>query len=191
MRSRVVNLLPAGLMLLLALLTLWLRQAIEAPGTPETRTGPRDPDAIVEAPRMTRLDAAGKPQYMISARRLVHYPADDSTELVLPRLTRQIEAGRLTVTAARGRITRDNDEAFFHDNVELVRSAAADGREMRMQTEYLHVLAGQDLVRSDRLVTITEGATVLSGVGMEYNKRSNQFQLKSRVKGSFDVAKKR
>lgn len=191
MRARVVGLLPVGLMLLLAVLTLWLRQAIETPGPQDSRSGRNDPDAIVDSLRMTRLDETGATQYLLAARQMVHHSSDDSTELVMPRFTRQVEGGSLVVTAERGRITRDNDEAFFYGNVELVRAAGRDSPEMRLETEFLHVLSSQDVLRSDRLVTIREGARLLSGVGMEYSQRSRQFELQSRVKGSFDVAKNR
>lgn len=190
MKSRIVHLLPIVLMLLLAALTLWLRQAIEGPAWSGSGSHRHDPDAIIENFTITRMDDKGVPQYQLSAKRMLHFSDDDSTELLAPRFVKRGEGSEVTVTSARGRVTRDYEEAFFHGNVELVRTGNRGVQEMKVRSEYLHVLAKKDLVLSDRPVTIWEGSSTLSGTGMEYNRRTRQFALHSRVKGSFDAPKK-
>lgn len=190
MRSRIVHLLPIGLMLLLAALTLWLRQAIEAPTAIDPGRSRHDPDAIIDNFTITRMDERGVPQYRLSAKKMLHFADDDSTELLAPHFLKSSDGPPVTVTSDRGRMTRDYEEAFFHGNVEMIRQATRDSPEMRVRSEYLHVLAKKDLVRSDRLVTINEGSSLISGIGMEYNRRTRQFALHARVKGSFDAPKK-
>lgn len=187
MKSRIVHLLPIGLMLLLAALTFWLRQAIEEPPAIDPARSRHEPDAVIENFTMTRLDDRGVAQYMLSARRMLHFPDDDSTDLLAPHFVKRGDGPAVTVTSERGRVTRDYEEAFFDGNVEMIRQATQEVPEMRVRTEYLHVLAKKDLIRSDRMVTIKEGSSTLSGVGMEYNRRTRQFALHARVKGSFDA----
>lgn len=181
--------LPLLIVLFLAGLTLWLRQTIETAPMVERVNNNRDPDAVVDNLKMVRLGANGKSQYSMSARRMLHFPGNDSTQLEQPRFDRRGEDGiALTITANRGTVTRNADEAYFYGNVLLRRDAAAGRPELQARTEYLHILAAKDMARTDRHVTITEGGRVLSGVGMEINKLTRQISLKSQVKGHYDVA---
>lgn len=190
MKSRLIHLLPIAFMLLLAAMTLWLRQVIEGPVWTDPASSRHDPDAIIENFTITRMDSKGKPEYRLSAKRMLHFADDDSTELLAPHFVKRTDGTDITVTSERGRVTRDYEEAFFHGNVELVRKASRAAPEMNIRSEYLHVLTKKDLVLSDRLVTIREGASVISGIGMEFNRRTRQFTLRDRVKGSFNVSKK-
>ena len=60
---------------------------------------------------------------------------------------------------------------------------------MLAQTEFLHLLADKDLLVTDQRVTIQEGSTVFSGVGMEFNRAARKIQLHSQVKGHFNAIK--
>ena len=191
MSLRVNHLLPLLIMLFLAGMTLWLRQTIELAPVAERNNSNADPDAMVENLKLTRLGANGKSQYSMSARRMLHFPGNDSTQLEEPRFNRRGEDGiALTITANRGTVTRNADEAFFYGNVLLRRDAAAGLPELQARTEYLHILAAKDMARTDQHVTISEGGRVVSGVGMETNKLTRQFSLKSQVKGHYDVARR-
>ena len=192
MRIRVNNALPLVLMLFLAGLTLWLRQAIEmTPGAGPVINN-SDPDAVVDNLKLDRLGKNGVSQYSLSARRMLHFPDNDSTQLEAPRFFRRGEDGTaLTVTADRGTITQNADEAIFFGNVLLRRDAAAGLPALQARTEYLHILAAKDIARTNRFVTITEGNRVLSGVGMEFSKLTRQFSLNSQVRGHYDVARRK
>jgi lipopolysaccharide export system protein LptC len=87
-------------------------------------------------------------------------------------------------------VTRDGEEAFFHGDVLVVRAATAEREQLQVRTDYLHVLAEQNIARTDRAVTITEGRSVLSGVGMEFDENAHRFALFSQVRGRFDQARK-
>lgn len=190
MRVRISNLLPLLVALLLAGLTLWLRIAVEAPSTGDSGRFRHDPDAVVDDFTVTRLDEQGAPRYTLSAEHMVHFADDDSTELVAPRFVRRGAGPTLTVTAKRGSVTHDGEEAFLHDDVLIVREATPEHEELRVHTNYLHILAEQDIARTDEPVTIAEGRSVLSGVGMEFEKDQSRFKLYSRVRGTFEQIRK-
>jgi lipopolysaccharide export system protein LptC len=190
MKIRVANLLPLLLMLLLAALTLWLRVAVEDPGGAGNGHGRHDADAIVDNFRLTRLDEKGAPQHVLNAAKMIHFADDDSTELAAPRLLRQGEGPGITITAKRGSVTRDGDEARFHDDVVVVRAATPEREALTVRTDYLHVLTNKNIARTDHPVTIVEGRSVLSGTGMEFDDNARRFTLSSRVRGHFDQARK-
>ena len=186
MKFRVNNLLPLLIVLFLSAVTLWLRQAVEAPGPQTVRNSKHEPDAIVENFTMRRLSEKGKPQYFMAAKQMLHFPDSDSTELVSPVFTRTGEDGaRMSVRADRGTMTHDAAEAAFSGNVILRREAGAAYPEFQAHTEFLEILAEKNVIRTDRHVEIQEGASTLSGTGMEFFKTTRQFSLHSQARGSY------
>ena len=186
MKLRISGWLPLLLVLLLAMLTLWLRVVVESREEAGGARGRHDPDAVVDNFKVMRLNEQGAPQYLLSASRMIHYGDDDSTDLEAPQILRPGEGAAITIRAARGSVTHDGQEAFFRDRVQIVREATADRAELRIQTDYLHVLPDQKIARTHRPVTISEGRTLLSGVGMEFDEQARQFRVHSKVKATFE-----
>jgi lipopolysaccharide export system protein LptC len=190
MNSRLTHALPILLMLLLGGMTLWLQHAIQAPDVQRTDRARHEPDALVEQFTVTRLAADGRPEARVSASRMVHFADDDSTELTRPQLVKTDPGVTMTVRADRGVVTRDYEHAYFYDNVQLARSGDEAGEPLQLRTQFLHVMIREDLVRSDRPVTITRGQSSLSGVGLEYDRKAGRLTLLSSVKASFDAQRR-
>jgi len=191
MKLRTNNLLPLLIVLLLAGLTLWLRFAVEQT-PPAARASRYAADAIVENLNIVQYSIAGTPAYTMSAHRMMHYPDGESAELELPRFQKRgTDGATMSVTARSARISQDAGDARFTGDVLLRRDATADRPALLARTEYLHVIAARDLVRTDRQVTITEGNTTFTGVGMELNRATHQFTLLSQVKGTYDAIKRK
>lgn len=189
MKRFLANWLPLLVIALLASMSLWLRLSTEE-GVVRPSQGD-GPDAIVENLRITRLTEDGSKHHMLVARRLEHFQKDDVSELTKPVFTREDENGSsLRANAERGRLSKDRDEMFFYGNVVMTRSAGKSEPEMRIQTEYLHVLTDKDIARSDKLVRISEGPSVLTGIGMEYEHKIKHLALHSQVKGSYAKRKR-
>lgn len=189
MNLSVTRLFPLLLLLALALLTFWLERAVrEEQSHPSLRR--HDPDYLVHNFTLTTYDRGGVPESTLAAAKMVHYPDDDSTELLAPRVVQTKPSEPLmTLSADRGTLSQDGEEVFLYDNVLLVR-APGDGRpETRMATSFLHVVREKSLVRTDREVSITEEGRVLSGRGMEYDNESRRLLLRAQVRGRFDPKK--
>ncbi len=118
---------------------------------------------------------------------MLHYPDDDTTDLVAPRVV-QTKPGepRVTVTADRGTLSQNGEEVFLYGNVLMVRERMADRPESRMRTSFLHVVRAQSVMRTDRDVLITEEGRVLTGRGMEYHNDSEELFLRERVRGRYE-----
>ena len=188
MKTRVAPLLPLALMAFLAVMTLWLQYVVLEDFGGDAKPVGHDPDSIVENFTLQRLDASGKLQYTFSAPKMTHFADDGSGEALYPRLVQFAEdGGNLTATANRGTINRQGEEAFLYGNVLILREATPQRTEFRARTDFLHVLAEQGILRTDHAVTISEGRSTLTGVGMVVNKNKRQFMLQSQVKGIFDV----
>ena len=189
-RDRASSLFPLLLILALAAASLWLERAVQAPEHDKSGKMRHDPDFIAEDFGITKMDVTGKPEYILSAERMQHYPDDESTSVVAPRLVqRHDNANPVVIRADRGLIAKNGEEASFYGSVVVVREAGRGQSELRVQTEYLQVVPDRDLARTDKPVIITEGRSRLSGIGMEFNNRTRQFALQSQVRGTFDAGK--
>lgn len=187
-RDRASHLFPLLLILVLAAGSFWLARAVQAPERDTSGKSRHDPDFIAEDFGVTKLGATGKPEYSLSATRMLHYPDDESTDIVAPLLVqRRDNAPPVVIRADHGRISRNGEEATFFGDVVMLREAGAGRSELRLRTEYLQIVPDRDLARTDRAVTITEGRSILSGVGMQFNNKTRQFTLLSQVRGTFDA----
>jgi lipopolysaccharide export system protein LptC len=188
MKTRVTPLLPLALMAFLGLLTLWLQYAVREGAGGESRAPRHEPDAIVENFTVRTLDTSGTLRYTFSAPKMQHFADDDTGEVLYPRVVQiAADSGNYVVTANRGTFNRQGEEAFLYGNVVVLREATPEEPELRARTEFLHVLAAQGILRTNQTVTISDGRSTLSGVGMVINKTKQQFTLQSQVRGTFDA----
>jgi lipopolysaccharide export system protein LptC len=180
------RLFPLGLMLALAALTFWLDRAVREEEVP-TAARRHDPDYILSNFTTTTYNGAGTAESMLSAAQMVHYPDDDTTELVSPLMVQtKPDEPRLSVRANRGTLSRNGDEIFLYEDVVLTRDATPANPAARMTTEFLHVLRDRSLVRTDKPVRIVEEHRSLSGRGMEYDNESRKLVLHGDVRGRFE-----
>jgi lipopolysaccharide export system protein LptC len=181
------RLFPLLLMLALAALSLWLERTVREEDALHPSLRRHDPDYVVQGLVHTRYNAQGQVEATLVAAKMVHYPDDDTTELVAPRMVQtKPNEPRMAVSADRGTLSQDGEEIFLYDNVVLVRDPAAERPETRVRSSFMHVVQSRSLVRTDRDVLITEADRVLSGRGMEYHNDSQEFFLRERVRGRFE-----
>ena len=187
MRLSVTRMFPLLLMLALAALTFWLERTVREEESVHPSLRRHDPDYVVENLVHTRFNAQGAVESTLAAAKMIHYPDDDSTELVAPRMVQtKPNEPRVTLTADRGALSQDGEEVFLYDNVLLVREGGREHAETRIRTSFIHVVRGRSVLRTDRDVLITEEDRVLSGRGMEYHNDTRQLYLRERVRGRFE-----
>ncbi len=191
MRPSATRLFPLLLMLALAGLTFWLERTVRVEEGAHPSLRRHDPDYVVDKLTHTRFNAQGVVESTLAAVKMLHYPDDDSTELVAPRLVQtKPNEPRVTLSADRGALSQDGEEIFLYGNVLVVREGGAERPETRINTSFLHLVRGQSVIRTDREVVITEEDRVLSGRGMEYHNDSKQLFLRERVRGKFEPRKR-
>lgn len=178
---------PLLLMLALAGLTFWLERTVREEERMHPSQRRHDPDYVIDNLSHTRFNVQGVVESTLAAAKMLHYPDDDSTDLVAPRVVQtKPNEPRVTLTADRGTLSQDGEEVFLYDNVLLVREAGPERSETRMSTSFMHVVQAHSVVRTDRDVVITEENRVLSGRGMEYHNDTKELFLRERVRGQFE-----
>lgn len=166
--------------------TYWLNQLTRPePGKPDNSKR-HEPDAIVENFSAIKLNEQGAPHFIMAAKKMLHYPDDDSTTLEVPHLT-SLPAGRPAIhaIATRGVISSKGDEVFLHEDVEVLREASVSQNELRIQTDYLHFVPERELADTDRTVTILEAHNTVQATGLEMDNRARTLKLLARVRSEY------
>jgi len=190
-RLSTTRMFPLALMVALAGTTFWLERMVREEEGLHPSLRRHDPDYIVDNLVHTRFNAQGIPVSTLVAAKMIHYPDDDTTDLVAPRVVQtKPNQPRMTVTSDRGALSQDGEEIFLYDNVLLVRDGGPDRSETRMRTSFLHLVQAHDVAQTDRDVVVTEDDRVLSGRGMEYHTDSDELFLRERVRGQFEPKKR-
>ena len=155
-----------------------------------------DPDIVAEGVRVLKLDPEGRPLQSLSARRAEHFMDDQTTDFIDVELL-ETRAGRppVSVTAGVATLTGDRENVYFKDHVRAVRAATpatatepASGP-LTITSEYLHVLPNQEIVRTDKPVTITDPRGIINATGMEADSRAKTIKFKSGVSGHMEPRK--
>jgi len=191
MRLSTTRMFPLLLMLALAGLTFWLERTVREEEGVHPSLRRHDPDYVVDNLTHTRFNVQGVVESTLTAAKMLHYPDDDSTDLLAPHVVQtKPNEPRVTLTADRGALSQDGEEVFLYDNVLIVREGGPDRSETRMRTSFMHVVQAQSVFRTDRDIVITEDDRVISGRGMEYHNDSKEMFLRERVRGRFEPKKK-
>ena len=187
MNSRLLIWAPLLMLLLLAALTWWLDSKVQPLAPKRDGSSRHDPDYIVENFTTTRMSKDGTPRYILTAKKMVHYPDDDSTHLESP-VFRHIEGGKpeINITSNHALLSSGGDDAYFTGDVKVVREARDQYPELKAFTSFLHVIPDQDLAKTDKPVTLTEPHSIVTAVGLEFNSDTRVLKLLSKVKGHYD-----
>ena len=174
---------PLALLALLAALTFWIDRTVQPPQPKRDGSSRHDMDYKLNNFSTTRMDRDGSPRYVLSATELVHYPDDDSTQLVRPRFTQYAARKPYTqIQGQRGNVSSNGENVYFMDNVRVVRGAESGRGEMTVLTEYLHLIPDQDIAETDRPVSILQAPrTVIRATGLVYNKKLRILKLSGRA----------
>jgi lipopolysaccharide export system protein LptC len=137
------------------------------------------------------MNESGATAYTLSAKKMVHYPDDDTTLLTQPRLVSMgaEDKAPVTITSNQALVSSNGEDVYFQDNVRVTRAAFRDASEMQMRTSYLHVIPDDNIASTDRPVTITDAATTVTAAGLELNSDTRMLKLHGRVHGIYDPAK--
>jgi lipopolysaccharide export system protein LptC len=171
----------------LALGSFWLlevmRKQIED-GAPEQAR--QEPDYYVEKFNFVRMSIDGQAQYNISGKRLEHNPADDSHAIKLPIVNSlSVDRPPMTGHAERALVNSDNSKVHMYNNVHIERPATPNYEYFHLKSEYLLILPDDDIVKTDKPVQITLGASLLTGTGMVANNATRELHLSSNVHATY------
>lgn len=178
---------PVLLLAAVAAVTVWLDRQVQPPETGGSGKARHDPDYIVDNFTVTRIGPDGVVRYKLNARRMQHYPDDDTTDLDAPKFVNFRGSG-MTVTASSktATLSSNGEDAYLKDDVRLTRSAYENRGELTVRTSWLHVIPDDGIAKTDKQVRIQDANTLITSDGLEFNNETHILKLLSNVRGRYE-----
>lgn len=161
--------------------SFWLLQAIQSEDEVAGSHAGSEPDYIVENFSFVRMTEAGSPRYVMSGARLVHHPVTDMSEVTGP-VVESMAPGRprMTMRAERGQVFHRENRVELIGKVDIRRPATPDSEALHARTDALTVLADEEIVKTDRPVRMTLGASSVEAVGLVAENPTQKLHLGGR-----------
>lgn len=180
----VATLFPLLLAGLLAGMSYWLELATRPQATGNDGKSRHDPDYIVEKFEVRRFDPEGALQNTLVADLMRHYPDDDSTVVVAPRLTYH-RTPPTFISAREARLDSKGKHVELIDDVRVARAGVAGKPDTVLTTTRLDAYPDDEIAKTSVPVTITQGQTNIEGSGLSIDNKSSIYVLEGPVRGVF------
>ncbi|MDR1936475.1 MAG: LPS export ABC transporter periplasmic protein LptC [Candidatus Accumulibacter sp.] len=179
-------LFPLSVLLVLTLLTFWLRYATELAEPNRDGKHRHDPDYLLNDIVLRRLDPNGQLKYTLRAADVRHYPDDDTTDLLKPNLVHQSRGDDkppVAISADRGHVSHDNEQVDLYDNVRIYRPPSGKYDELVATTDKLTAFPDDETAFTKNPALITQGKSWVKGVGMQIDNRAQTYLIESQAVG--------
>ena len=187
MMQRLAAWFPVLLLAAVAAVTVWLDRQVQPPEPAGNAKARHDPDYIVDNFTVTRIGPDGVVRYKLNARRMEHYPDDDTTFLDAPKLVNFRDSNvTVTATSRTAKLSPNGDNAYLNDDVRLVRSAYGNHSALTVQTTWLHVIPDSGMAKTDKPVRIQDATTLITSNGLEFNNETHIMKFLSNVRGRYE-----
>jgi lipopolysaccharide export system protein LptC len=192
-----LRLMPLILMGGLTLVTFWLVQKGAPPEKSSLeRVRLHEPDYTITNGALSALNEIGSTKYRILGKKVIHYDDDASIDILAPRMRLfQIDKAPVTVKSDTGHLDGDLTILDLIDNASISRPAqaatASQAATLRMlaSSTYFKVLINDDIIETDRPVTLEQGMSIMhSAEGGKFNNVEQSMTLSGHVKGRIERA---
>jgi lipopolysaccharide export system protein LptC len=185
--DRLAALLAIFLLSILAAFTFYLAEFANRGEKPvESKVMRHEQDYFVERFTLVKLNAQGQPSFRLAADLMTHFPDDDTSEFVNPKLV-SLDKKKpvITVMSDSGKAGPQGDIMELFGNVVLTRAPSEASKQLKLTTEYLSIDTNQETGTTDKPAEITQGASKLTGTGMSFDNLNRLFALHSEVKSTW------
>ena len=190
MMQRLTAWFPVLLLAAVAAMTVWLDRHVQPPEATNNGKARHDPDYIAENFTVIRIGPDGTVRYKMKARRMQHYPDDDTTDLDAPSVVNYRAAGvTMTATSKTAKLSSNGDDVYLQDDVRLTRSPYENHSELVVLTTWLHVVPDDGTAQTDKPVHIQDATTLITSDGLEFDNKTRILKLLSNVRGRYEKPK--
>lgn len=185
MRDRISAFIAIILLASLAGVSYWYSQTtrLKNIATPVSREGP---DFVANGVTLTQFDATGRATNRLYAGELMHFAADDRSELSQPRLiSLRPDQPQLEARAKSANVERGGERVLLSGDVVVTRAPGKDGAPpMQLRTQQLTAIPDLDRYSTDVAVEVEHGDSLVRSIGMDYDNVQRTVKFRSRVRGT-------
>lgn len=179
MKDRMPSLIAILLLLTLVVGTWWAADyAQRSIATDPPRRVTHEPDSWAQQFVMIRTDPQGVAINRLEGERLLHYPDDDSYEIIMARATGQQTGTPITVGTSKTAIMdQDGTRIIMKGDAHLHRLADQERPALDVRSEQLTLMPDDNLVFTDLPAKVKNGQSTMNGIGMRYDNNTRQLQV--------------
>ncbi len=181
------NIIIGILLVLLSLGSHWL--ITSPPENPSVVSEEHKMDYYVNNFTTTRMSEDGKPFRQLSAKRMVHYPDDDTTELTAPLITMfEGDTPEWEIWSEAGWLSGDGDLLLLQGKVIIERPQTATQKPVHLVTSNLRVQPNQNYAETEEVITINTSSNRITSKGMKaWLKDPMRIKFLANVRGKYEV----
>lgn len=187
--DRISIYLPIILMGVLALGTYWLART--TPGISSAGSGQHvakhDADYFLRNFSVKSFTPQGRLKTEIQGVEARHYPDTDTMEIEQPRFRSYNDLGAVTIATAKHAISNgDGSQVQLIGDAVVTRDpppAQKDQPELEIRSDFLHLYANDEKVKTDKPVSIRRGKDVFHADSLDYDNLDRVLQMHGRVHG--------
>ncbi|MFT5425208.1 MAG: lipopolysaccharide export system protein LptC [Gammaproteobacteria bacterium] len=167
---------------LLAIGSTWLLNRVTETGSTDISVLRHDPDNYMHDLTTLTMNHDGSPKNKLYADYMAHYPDDNTTELLNPKLEIfRIDKPPTIITAEKGWVTEDNEVILLSGNTRLLQLDNEGNRELEIITTNVRVLLDQEYAETDDPATIFGKKSTIKSTGMNAYLGENRLELLDNV----------
>jgi len=185
------SLFPIAMLSLLVGLTYWLQRATQLQDNRSDALLRHDPDYRAENFTVRRFGPTGNLESMMIGKTIVHFPDDDTTIVTEPQLSFLKKSPSMRISALQGLAGPQAGEIVFVGNVRGVRAATEKDPEIVFTTTHVTVFPDDEVARTNAAVTIVQGASIIRGIGMDADNKTQIYTLHNQVNSTIDQKQRR
>ena len=136
-------------------------------------------NAQVRSAEVIQTDASGRPKYRIQTPELSLFD-DGRSEMRNPLLTAlRSDAPPVRARASRAEVSANQSAVVLRGDARIERQAYGTEPEVRILTDWVQFDLNAQTAETDAPVRVNQGNTILTGVGMRFNQRTEQIEILS------------
>ena len=185
MKDRITAFIAILLLASLAGVSYWYSQTtrLKKISSPVSREGP---DFVVNGVSLTQFDETGRATNRLHASQLMHFAADDHSELLQPRLiSLRPNQPQLEARAKSANVESGGERVLLSGDVVVTRAPGRDGSPpMQLRTQQLTAIPDLDRYSTDVAAEIENGDSVVRSIGMDCDNVQRVVKFRSQVRGT-------
>ena len=185
MKDRITAFIAIVLLASLAGTSYWYSQTTRLTkiSSPVSREGP---DFVVNGVTLTQFDETGRATTRLHAAELMHFAADDHSELSQPRLVSlRPNQPQLEARAKSANVEAGGERVLLAGDVVVTRAPGRDGSPpMQLRTQQLTAIPDLDRYSTAVAAEIENGDSVVRSIGMDYDNVQRVVKFRSQVRGT-------
>jgi len=176
-----------ALILLVVSAGFWLTNIIKQTASQEFRpTSNKRPDYYMTNFTIHGTDVTGLAKFRLKAIQMQHYPIDDHSDLVKPKMLFYTPDGPpWEVSSETGRITSKNQRIILFGKVDIVRPKSETTPKVTISTHELHFEPSTNYLSTDHDVKYISGLNRIDGKGLRANLKRGFVRILENAKANY------